>query len=149
MRGTADRRGGAVAEGPAPGRDAAVRIAARVGEGARQAGAAGTEGGRRQLVGWLTMALATAGITEGLAGVGDEFPVVAVIAQRELQHAVCAVIAHLAVRHGGRIVPQPRATRADHELADPVRRVRRSGGALRREALVIVVVSIDDELPPR
>ena len=74
--------------------------------------------------------------------IGHEDPVVAARVQRQLQHPEGGVVAHLAVGGGwSRPAGQVAAAGADHELADPARRVGLAVGVLRREALVVVVVA--------
>src|SRR2546428_8161875 len=82
-----------------------------------------------------------------LARHGDELPGVGPITQRELQHAVYARNAHLAVgdrRAEGVSTRSP--SRADHELANPTSQVGGPAGRLGGEPLVVVLVSREHDL---
>src|SRR5215213_11705433 len=78
-----------------------------------------------------------------------ELPVVGVAVQRELQYAPRVAVADLAVGLSGTEPVQPAAAGADHELANAVDGIRQSGGILGREALVLVVVTVDDDVRSR
>src|ERR1041384_6033551 len=85
------------------------------------------------------MATAGARVAEGLPGFGDELPAVAVVAQRELEHAVGAVVLRFGVRHRGGEASQPGASRTGDDFADAVARIRAAGRILWRKTLVVVV----------
>ena len=133
-------RGAPVAEAPAPGHHAAIRIGARVGEVARQPSAIRREGRGRRSVARGSVAGRAPGVAERLTGIRDELPLVARVPQGELQHAVGAVVAHLAVRGDRDEVHQACAPGADDEFPDPVGRVDSAARRLRREPLVVVIV---------
>ena len=66
--------------------------------------------------------------------------------QRELEHAVAGVVAHLAVGLRARERVQPGAAGAGDELADSAGGISLAGWVLRREPLVLVVVPVDHEV---
>src|SRR3989442_12838313 len=77
-----------------------------------------------------------------LARHGDELPGVGPITQRELQHAVYARNAHLAVGDGRADGVSPRSpSRAAHELANPTSQAGGPAGRLGGDPLVVVRVS--------
>ena len=80
---------------------------------------------------------------EGFAGFGDEFPVVALCVKSELEDAVRRPVADLTreQRLAERAVTL--ATGAYDEFANAVREVGLAVGILRREALVVVIVTVD------
>src|SRR6266511_2022884 len=88
-----------------------------------------------------SMAGSASGVGERLAGLGQEAPVVAVCVQGELQHTVRVGVAYLAVRLGRAELVVAGPARPDHELADAACGVEYAVRALRREALVVVVVA--------
>src|SRR5581483_10235054 len=85
-----------------------------------------------------------AGIGERLAGHGDEVPVVAPGTEREPQHAVGGrpdlAVGLRSAEGVGAGTPRP-----DGDLPDTEGRVGGAVGALRREALVDVLVAVEDE----
>src|SRR5215208_7069292 len=92
------------------------------------------------------MAGGRACIRERLAGLRLEDPVVARLVQRQPEDAVGRLVPDLAVRSDGRERRVVRPARADDELADAPGRVERAVRALRRESLVNVVVTGEDEV---
>src|SRR4051794_29541152 len=84
-------------------------------------------------------------VVELLAGAGDVVPAVIRRAQRELDHAVRAVVANLAVRLGPLELVQPAAASPNDELADALR-IGLAIGVLQRESLVVVIVPVDDHV---
>ena len=92
------------------------------------------------------MTRAASRVGEGLAGNGDELPVVAGGAQRQLEDSEGGVVEHLGVGHRRVDHEQTAAAGTGDELADPLGRICDAGGRLRGEALVVVVVSDDHDL---
>jgi hypothetical protein len=95
------------------------------------------------------VALVGPGVGEGLARLGNELPIVATEVQGELQDPIGTGVAHLAVGLDdaeGALAP---ATGADDELPYPLRRIGRALRRLGGEALVVVVVAVQDHLCAR
>src|SRR5262245_41993417 len=74
-----------------------------------------------------------------------ELPAIAAGRKREHQHAPRRTV-HFAVWPRPTQRTERRPARADHELADAAVGVEASRGILRREALVIVIVTTDDNV---
>ena len=85
---------------------------------------------------------------ERLAGHGHELPIVAGGMQVHLQHAVGVGVVEAAVRDGRVNGVMARAARADDELANALQ-VQVRAGVLWGEALVVVVVPIQDHVHAR
>jgi hypothetical protein len=93
-------------------------------------------------------------VTGGRAGVGErlsrhreELPVVARGVEGELEDSPGLAVADLAVGlHLDDVVGAAAPSRADDELADALRGVRRSGGRLGREALIDVAMAVQDHV---
>src|SRR5580658_10368099 len=84
-----------------------------------------------------------------LPGFGHKFPIIAFGMERKLQNAEGVRIANFACwqRCGERAMVL--ATRAGNEFSNALGGVGFPFGILRREAFVIVVVSVDDDGSPR
>src|SRR2546425_11848854 len=107
--------------------------------------AAGRRGQADELV-----AAAGAAVGERLPRLGNELPVVAARVERQLEDAERVPVAHLTVRLRGtrdRVVVL--AAGADDELANAAGRVRCAGRRLGREALIVVVVPVEDDVCAR
>ena len=76
----------------------------------------------------------------------QEAPVVATLVQRQLHHAMSVVEAHGAVRLRCAEAVGHVAARADGDLRDPVGQVEAAERVLRQEALVDVLVAVEDEV---
>ncbi len=92
------------------------------------------------------MARSGPGVGKRLAGLRQEAPVVPRGMQGQRQHAEGGGVPDLAVRGDRREARIVRAAGADDELADPVRGVQRADRGLRREALVDVIVAVEDDV---
>ena len=95
------------------------------------------------------MAGSRARVDERVARDRDEFPRVAAVVERELEHARRRVVPHFAVLGDGTEREVPQAARADDDLANAVGRVGDAIGGLRREPLVVAAVGVDHELHAR
>src|SRR5687768_5475452 len=81
-----------------------------------------------------------------MAGLRDEFPIIAIGIERQLEHAEGHVLANFAIRNRG---PDPvivLAAGPDNEFTDAACPVERTIRVLRREPLVIVIVTGNDHL---
>src|SRR5713101_3013009 len=97
---------------------------------------------------WVTASLRTEsrpGIAETFSGFRDEFPIVGVGMQRELEDAERVGVADFAVENRDNKWAMTFSAGADDEFADPVLGVGLAAGVLRSEALVVVVVAVEDE----
>ena len=92
------------------------------------------------------MAGARAGVGERPAGLGDEAPVVARRLQRQLEHPEGVAVGDLAVGDRGPDRVVAAAAGPDDELAKAGGGVERSRGGLGSEALVVVVVRVEDDV---
>src|SRR5882724_12383263 len=92
------------------------------------------------------MTRAASRVGEGFAGNGDELPVVAGGAQRQLEDSQGRVVEHLGVGYRRVDHEQTAAAGTGDELTDPVGRICGAGSRLRGEALVVVVVPDDNDL---
>ncbi len=90
----------------------------------------------------------TARVGECLAGHGDELPIIAAGAEGQLDHTESVAVSNLAVGNGCLEGAQALAACPHYELSNAKRRIRSAVGILRREAFVIVVVTIDNDLRP-
>src|SRR4051812_20779314 len=92
---------------------------------------------------------ATAGIGKGLTGLGDELPVVARGMQAQLQDPEGVVVGRLDIgrRVGQRDVVGTAG--ADDELADTMLPIEGAIRVLERVALIVVIMSSQDNLRPR
>src|SRR6266516_1231173 len=95
------------------------------------------------------MARPAAGIGEGLTPDGHELPGVRPIPQRQLQHAERAAVANLAIGEWRAEGIQTAAARAHDERADTALGVELTARRLWREALILVVVPGDGDLPAK
>src|SRR6266852_610821 len=93
-----------------------------------------------------SVAGAGAGIGEALPCFGDELPVIAVRLERELQNAESCGLANFAVGFWFAEGPVVFAASADDKFANAALRIGGAVWSLRGEALVVVVVSGDDNL---
>src|SRR5438046_2879564 len=87
------------------------------------------------------------GVPERRPRDGNDLPGIAAVVERQLQHAEAGVVADLTVgdRRPERI-PLFAAAGPRDELAHATHRIRDTGGCLRCEALVVVLVSADHHL---
>src|ERR1051325_2408774 len=96
--------------------------------------------------GWSVTGCA-ARVRRRLARDRDELPGVRAVGQGQLEDAVHAADARLAVRDDQRVDGvEPFAARPHDDLADPVHGVGDTGGRLRGEALVVAHMPVDDQL---
>lgn len=88
---------------------------------------------------------ASAGVGEGLAGDGNKLPIVAVRAKSEFQNPEGARLMRFAVwfesAEGTKVI----AACADDKFTNAMRWIGNAVGSLRSEALVIVVVTVEDD----
>ena len=110
--------------------------------GDRRRACPGRAGG---LVDAASMAAGAAGVAEARAVDRHELPLIAAGVEREDRDAPGGR-AHLAVGCDARELVERGAAGADDELADAARRIGAAIRILRREALVGVVVAVDDEI---
>lgn len=96
--------------------------------------------------GWRLAAEVAACIGKGRPRLGYELPAVAPSVEVEFENTVGVPVSHLAVGLGGGNAVVVLAARAHHELTDAHFSVGDALGRLRREALVVVVVTYQDEL---
>src|SRR5262252_3207012 len=92
------------------------------------------------------MAGAAARVGEGLPFLGNELPVVTVGAKRQLQNAESCEVANLAVGLRRRKGPMTLSARAGDKLANAASRIAGAVRSLRREAFVVVVMTVDDHV---
>src|SRR5687767_3368233 len=92
-----------------------------------------------------SVAGALTGVPEGVAGRGQELPVVAPVVQRQLEKPVAAGLAELAVGLDAAERLARSAARSHHELANAVG-VGPAGAVHGGEPFVAVVVAVDDDV---
>lgn len=88
------------------------------------------------------LARAAAGIAKSFAGLGNEFPVVAFGMQGKFQNSEGISVAHFAGSQRHRKRAMVFAAGADNELPDAARPIRITVRVLRREAFVVVIMSV-------
>ena len=146
------RTAGPVPEGPGIGQGVTVGVG-RAGAGEAHGDALGAGiGARRRGGGGVirggvgVMARAAPRVGERLAGDGNEFPVVPARRQGQLEDAERLVVARLGVGDGRSQGVEIGPAGARNDFADPEGGIGHAGGRLRREALVVVVMPIEDQL---
>src|SRR5438552_407301 len=95
------------------------------------------------------MARGASDIGRAVRVLGGEPPFVAIGLETHEEDAERVAYAHLAVRVHLREPLKVVSTRSHHELTDAPRRVEPARRVLWREALVVVVVPVDDDVDPR
>jgi len=87
-----------------------------------------------------------AGVGEGFAGFGEELPVVGVRMESEFEDAEGGGVADLGVGLGGAEGTMVFAAGADDEFADAAGGVGEALGILRSKALVVVIVTVENDV---
>src|ERR1051325_2345521 len=95
------------------------------------------------------MAWRRTAVREATTGFRDELPGVARRSQHQFQHAERVVAPDLAVRDRRAGRPEVFAPRADHELADAAAWIGHALRRLGREALVVMLVTVEQHLGVR
>lgn len=96
--------------------------------------------------GKLLVADTTAAVAECAASYGDELPIIARRVEREFEDAPGGAVAHFAVGNWRIKTTQERAARADDERVNAIRKVGVGIGVLWREALVIMIMPIQNDI---